>query len=205
MAYTQHVSFIITMESQSMEKPYSMRFVIKEHQTAMKPVVKGQSEDVHMIFDYKDKKYITLINSNGQKIGMVAPLDESKNESDTANSDIKVTKTSEQKEINGYSCTKFIIKNNDMNSTVWTTTEIEYSFSDIFRVIQNLNNGKSEENRFVDNHSEVEGFPIEIIAKNKKGKDSMKMLISDIKTENIDDSLFNMEGYQMIDAATIMK
>jgi Domain of unknown function (DUF4412) len=203
--FGQGISFVIHMESKNMGGPAKIEFAIMGQHTSMNLLMDGRDENIRIIFDYGTMQQTTLINSNEQKIAMVAPIKDIPTDDNNDISKQKITKTDEKRVINGYNCTKYIVKGDDGVSDVWTTTEVKYTFEDVFKSIQNFNGQKGKDNEFIESQADIGGFPIEIYAKNKKGSESMKMTISEIKQGEVDESLFSIDGYQVVDAASMMK
>lgn len=201
----QKISFLVTMESRSLESQYKMEIAISGNRTAMKPLMEIEpGQQMHFMFDYEKMEQITFIESNGQKFAMVSGMkfDEDLLNEDEPDKKIKVTPTDETKVISGYTCKKTILSSKEMTSDVWTTDELEYESSDVFRSLQSYNNKKND---FVEKHAGVSGFPILIEATGKKASESMVMTITDIREGQVNEALFSTEGYQVVDKNTMMK
>lgn len=193
------------MESRSLESQYKMEIAISGKRTAMKPLMEVESvQQMHFMFDYEKMEQTTFIESNGQKFAMVTEMqfDEGLLNDDEPGKKIKVTPTEETRMISGYKCKKTILSSKEMTSDVWTTDELAYESSDVFRSLQSYNKKKND---FVEKHAGVSGFPILIEANGKKASESMVMTITDIREGQVNESLFSTEGYQVVDRNTMMK
>ncbi len=201
----QELSFVITMESKSLKEPMVMEMFIKKTKTLLVPKQSVANGEVKILFDYNTKSQTTLINSNGQLIGMVASINNIEEVYETDKKLPEIQSTGNTKIIDGFNCNEYLVEYNNTSSNIWTTKEIEYGFSDVFKSMLSFSGPKGKDLDFVKGHKGVEGFPLEMNSRNKKTKEEFNVLINQISTSTIDENLFSTEGYQMVDASTIMK
>lgn len=104
--------------------------------TGMKTKVEGQNGII--IFDHKESRMITLMENEGDKMGIVMSSDPSdyQNDGDAQSPEVKFTRTGETKKISGYLCAAYKAENvdekNEDDVTLWMTDDAEINWMKSF-------------------------------------------------------------------------
>jgi hypothetical protein len=138
------------------------------------------------------------MENNGQKTAMmVDPFNAS--EATGKISEPKITQTKESKTIEGRKCSKIIVESESTVSDMWITSDAGLGYQDLYRIF-NSTKGTPGASNVLPASSKINGFPVEILSKDKKsGAVSASVRISGISKTKVDPSIFNMDGYQIVD------
>lgn len=198
----QDFSFDIEVTSPKKPEVMTIKVASSGSKTMIQPM-NGTSSGVRIIADQSSRSQYLLMDNNGQKMAMrvdaydyAAAMANSK-----ANSNDKapvIKKTNETKVIDGMKCTKLIAETDDAVSTLWITKQADITYEDLFRIV-NTGKGTPGNFNFMPSLIGVDGFPIEIITKQKNKDQPVVMNIRRISREKADASLFSMEGYKITD------
>lgn len=154
----------------------------------------GGAEGMSTITDHKGKWTYMLMNSGGQKNALKTPKMKVVDARADAPSDPpEITETKETKVLEGRTCTKVIVKNDDGTWTGWVAKDIAAPFSDIAR---NLGAAGGQERKGLD---QVKGFPLEYEWVDVNGSDRISCLVKDLKVGQVDASVFSLDGYQVME------
>lgn len=166
-----------------------MSYFIKEGK--MKIDVAGEDEGSgSMIFDTKNKKMLILMPEEKMYMEMSTQMMESKmEESDIKDSDMK--RTGEKRDILGYTCEKWVYKDDDNIVESWITNELG-----TFMFISDPM-GRKQRPRW-QSELESEGFfPMEVVVKDESGEIESTMTVTAVEKKSLDKSMFEPpKGYQ---------
>ncbi|MEM6806033.1 MAG: DUF4412 domain-containing protein, partial [Bacteroidota bacterium] len=169
------IDWRISSNSKDMEEPMDMTqlYSTDAKYMGMKGVIKEKkSEQSFMnVMDFENEFFVTLLEEEKQGVVMAIPdmsaQMEGENEGETPE-DFKLEKTSETKDILGYSCTKYIFSSDDMKGEYWLTTELDYQNFDMFNYFKNMakQNGMTQNASY---QTSLQGFMLETKAEDKDG------------------------------------
>jgi len=184
-------------------------FFIKGDKTLMETKVEGMDGNLKVLMDESDDAVYTLMSQGGQKMAMKNSLSQIQNMADKGtetmeNDDYEVTKTSESKTIDGYSCTKYNVTSTEYDGHFWATQELDFSYEELMESI-NMQGKKSKKTK-VPNYSNFGeyGVPLEMYMKEKGGESWIKMDIKNLKEEAVSDKVFDISGYRVMDMQGMM-
>lgn len=132
---------------------------------------------------------LQLMEVAGMRIATPMTMDElkEKNEKERGGEDVdyEIEKTDETKEIEGYSCTKYLLTSEQGTTTMWVTEDIEV---------------EAEGSQF--SSEDIDGFALEVVSVSKRGDANMTVTLTatSIKEKIKDKDPFNMEvpkGYMV--------
>lgn len=123
------------------EKTYAMKFTSNE--------AEHQDSEGLMVFDYKNKAMIILSTENGEKTGMVTPIniddssfDEAMENESAYNEEMEkyshLKKSGRTKNILGYSCDEYVYEDEQGKISYWFTNEVDIFNSRLFGGIERL-------------------------------------------------------------------
>ena len=179
------------------EEATEMTFLVKTGTSRMG--IKTTQEGVYteMVYDMGSYEIISLVNTDGQKIGTTMTLDKDQIDQGIADATPEegempsFTKTGKSKTISGYHCDEYLVENNeDINATYWITTEAEADWVSSMAGMSGVNQG-------MPSFGSMAGYPedgavIQMITSEKNGE-KMIMTVQDINTDG--DFSIRTEGY----------
>ncbi|HEY0977546.1 MAG TPA: DUF4412 domain-containing protein [Flavobacteriales bacterium] len=146
------------------------------------------------ITDHKGKWTYMLMNHGSQKQALkTAKMKVVDARADAPTDPPEITVTNETKAIDGHTCTRMIVKNEDGTWTGWVAKDIDAPFSDIAR---SLGASGGQEHKGLD---QVKGFPLEYEWVDVNGTDRLSCTVKDLKLGAVDASVFSLEGYQVME------
>lgn len=177
------------------DSPTNMRYWSKEDMTATKmemPEAKGQ--DMRMLMDLQNKwQYMLMTDENGSKTAMRSRKKKIVMEEKERPAHAEVTVTSETKMIDGHQCVKVVSKSEEGTWTGWVAEDLPAPFDDMMRNVRTGDTGMSE------HMAGVKGFPLEFEWVDADGKASMHCYMKDVVTGKVDESVFSLDGYEVME------
>ena len=158
---------------------------------------KTQGTDIKMLNDLKGKwSYIMMATSNGNKTAMkthkkkvIYTCDEKGKEKD-----MSFTVTKETKTIDGHLCKKVIARNEEGTWTAWVAQDIPTPFADLLRSMRQ----PGQPDRFK-SWDGLNGFPMEMTSESIDGKEKSTMYTKDLQLGPVDEHIFSLDGYKMME------
>ena len=194
----QDLSFNLSVLTAKNPEPILMKVSISGSKMAMEPQNMGTPGSMTILVDQATGKQYMLMNSNGQKMAMAVNMN-SIEKAAAAAKDPKVTITKETKTIDGYKCTKVITETDEQKADLWMTQDVGMQYAEFYKMI-NSAKGPQGSVAKVPDLKNVKGFPIEIVSTDKKKAETVTLKIKNISKAKIDQKVFSMEGYQVMDA-----
>lgn len=149
-----------------------------------------QRGEANMIVDNSQRKMYMILPS--AKMYMEFPMGKIK--SNNNESPIKIEKTNEKKNINGYNCVKWVLKGDNGNTEAWLTKELGR-----FTAI-NSPMGRKSHNVWENEIAESGEFPMLVIQKNNDGKETSRFEIKSVEKKKLNDSFFAVpQEYKKMD------
>ena len=193
----QDISFNIEVTSPKSTEPMSMKVVSNATKIAIFPNFAGDKSDTRFLIDNTtNQKYVLMIN-NGQKIAMAVNNFEVEKATE-AIKEPKITSTKEVRTIDGYKCTKIIAESDEETSDIWLTQEAGLSYNELYKIFNSTKNTPGAR-RSLPSLKNVQGFPIEIITKDKAKDRNVTIRIKNISRAKTDPQMFSMDGYKVVD------
>ena len=183
--------------------PTNMRYYSKEDMTLNKMAMpsedggKTKGRDMSTLTDLKGKwTYMLMTDEEGKQMAM-----KSKKKKVTMTEDPKeatkepeITETKETKTIEGHVCTKVIVKTEDGTWTGWVAKDVKAPFEDMTR-----NMGQRGNKNMTNAYKGVKGLPLEFEWLDKNGTDKMVCFMKDVKSGSVDEGVFSLDGYEVME------
>ncbi len=185
------------MTSAKQKEPVTMKIVSKGTKIAMTPQVTGTQGQMKIIVDHAAKKQYMLMDGNGQKMAMVMEMTDIEKAIEQSK-DPKITITKETKVIDGYKCTKVITETDESVSEMWLTEDLGLNYGDLYKMVSS-NKSPQGSNYNIPAMKNVKGFPVQMVMTDKKKNETVTVNIKNISKAKVDDKVFSLEGYQMMD------
>ena len=182
-------------EEELKTSPVDMHYWSAPEMTLVKITGPNIEQDMKMLTDLKGKwQYMLMTDDKGRMMAMKSPKKKIKMDEDLARNVPDVQVTDDTRSIDGHLCNKVISKSDEGVWTGWVTKEIEAPFADMMRQVQQP--GQND-------HSEVltgaYGMPLEYEWVDADSKDRMVCFIRDLKIGEVDEKLFSLEGYEVME------
>ncbi len=153
--------------------------------------------EANVIFDKKNKKMLMVMPA--MKMYMEFPMDmkfggdykaKGNDNSSVKKMNMDFVKTGEMKNVNGYNCVKWIIKEDDGTSEAWMTKDLGS-----FIFFQSPMGGK-EKTKWQEDIEASGYFPMLVIQKDSDGNETGKFEVKSVEKKSLDDSFFSVPaGY----------
>lgn len=168
----------VTMTTSS-EDGESINFLMKGDQVKIVPDLENQN--AAMFMDGKTGDMTIIMEQEGEQFGMKFNLNSNsmistqmrmameKANAKAEDEEVSFNWTGETKTVNGQKCEKVIGKNSQGEFTAWVTKGLGLSFTDLFPIDAPMTN-EIKDKLF---SSGMEGFPMQVISKDDKGKQTV--------------------------------
>lgn len=199
----QDLSFNLSITTVKNPEPVLIKVSVSGSKIAMQPQNMGTPGSMTILIDNAKGKQYMLMNANGQKMAMAVNMNSVEKAAEAAK-DPKVTITKETKTVDGHKCTKVITETEEQKADLWITEDVGMQYSEFSKM---FNSAKGPQGSIakMPELKNVKGFPIEIISTDKKKGETVTMKIKNISKAKVDQKLFSMEGYQMMDAGNMTR
>lgn len=108
----------------------------------------------------------------------------------------KLNCTGSDKEIEGYLCKEVLAENDDYTATLWLAEDIPLSMTRVLSY-QSVGKGKSKKEIELFDQLGVEGLPLEMYLKSKKGKSDVTLRLIRVNESSFDTSVFSSQGHEV--------
>jgi hypothetical protein len=189
----QDFSFQMDIKSPKMPAGMSMKVAASSKKVAIQPLG-GPMGSMRIIIDGDANKQYVLMENKGQKTAMMVDPFDSKSSS-TKKPVVKSTK--ETKTIQGSKCTKVVVEGENGTSEMWVTKDAGINYQQFYQIF-NSTKGTPGASNMIPDASEINGFPMEIVSKDKEGQ-TTTISMSKISKTKVDPALFSMSGYKQVD------
>lgn len=157
------------------------------------PEMRGRT--MKMLTDLKNKwTYMLMTDEKGKRTAMKSHKKKVTYTPDKDEKKPEVTVTNETKVIDGHTCTKVIAKSEEGTWTGWVAKDVPMAFGDMMRSMQAR--GQRDMSK---EWAAIQGFPLEYEWVDKDGKDKMVVYIRDLKMGAVDESVFSLDGYEVME------
>lgn len=195
MEMTFHVKgdqFAVLISDPSQDEVGNMRMIINKEANEMLMIIEGDQESMAMKYD------LAVMQEMQNKLGELAP------DGDTENAEITAEKpgkfTGKTKEIDGFTCKEYIVKEDGQLIQMWINEEININYDEMFP----SQPGAKSDNPF-SRANGPDGFPMELTATDEKTGETMTMK-SKVTREKIDDEIFAVpEGIEIMDMTFMLQ
>ncbi|MBL0342395.1 MAG: DUF4412 domain-containing protein [Bacteroidetes bacterium] len=196
-ALSQDLSFNMEVTSAKQKDPIIMKVMSKGTKVVIQPQFSAEQGKMSIIVDQSTKKQYMLMDGNGQKMAMKMDMTDFDKATDQAK-DPKITITKETKVIDSYKCTKVITETDENICDMWLTQDVGLSYSDLYKMVA-PGKGPQGGGAGIPALKNVKGFPIQMIVKDKKKDETVTVNIRNISKAKVDEKVFSLEGYQVMD------
>jgi hypothetical protein len=190
-------SFSITLTGDKVKEPVEMNYYVKPSMIAMEMPSMKEKGFVKTIINKDAHDITTCMDNKGNKMAMRQKMSD-KDYGPKSDESVKITKTGETKTIDGYKCEKVIVESDQATSECWMTTDVKVSMQDIMGAMASRN-AKQYQQKMPQGYDKLEGVSIETATTNKKSGEKSNVKVHDIKIGKVDDAMFSIEGYQMME------
>lgn len=160
-------------------------------------------KQMNMIFDPKAKT-ITMLEANSKQamVTKIPDMTDFMDKDSAIDEDVKIDKTGETKEIEGFKCRKYVVTSKDGVYEFWITKDIKGSLAGL---MADMSGGDKKSNPFGVQMKKMKGFILEGKLKITGEPEEITMKFSNIKQGQPDAKLFSTEGYQIQDMSQMME
>ena len=192
----QHVSY--TIDVTTPKRPQTMSIQVKTNSsvTLLEPPADGNAPYRILIDNDKSAQYMLTQNGETKVAVQVDAFNPNEAAQNSAKPKVEVTK--EIKVINGMNCRKVIAETDETATTMWMTEEAGVNYMDLFRIVNTNRNAPGARN-IMPVINDVKGFPVDIVSKNIRTGEEVKIIIRDINRDQLDAAIFSLDGYQLKD------
>lgn len=186
----------------SKDSPMKIHYYFDEYKIAFIPEAEDQQSPT-LIYDLREKTITTLVDDNGEKSGMKMKMPKIKVKDKDGSGDLygKIEKTDETKAIDGYQCRKYLIENEDTKGYAWVTEDMDINYGKLFSFIS-MDKGKNSNSL---TPMDIQGIPLESHTESKKKNEAYDSVINNIKSGEVDESIFDTSEYEITDMSNLMR
>jgi uncharacterized protein DUF4412 len=196
-------SYLVHIENTQKKNTADMQITMKGDKSCMEMISAQNAGKFKTIFDKKEQTMTILTEKDGaNKMAMVRKMPDANELKDKEKSgkEAKITVTNETKTIEGYNCKKVIAESDESTTEMWVTDELGLTYSDMFGMMHRGRGPASGMAMNMQNYKDVKGVPLEMHTRNKnKTDEDTTILVKNIKKGNVDASVFDISGYQVMD------
>jgi hypothetical protein len=196
----QDVSYTVDVQTPKRPQTMSIKVMTNGSMMLMEPPADGNAPFKILIDNANNAQHILTQNGDSKVAIQVDAFNPAASAQKAAEPKVEVTK--EIKVVDGMNCTKVIAVTDETTTTMWVTEEAGASYQDLFRIVNTNRNAPGARN-VLPVLKDMKGFPIEIVSKDIRTSEEVKINIRNISREKIDAALFSMEGYRMNDMRKI--
>ncbi len=215
--YTNPRSFsfsleMVTTKANGERKVYLIDYAITETKVGFRMFGESETEETRMILDTQSgKTTMVTTNEKGKKEGVRMRIPNMNNTTQSTVDEIaedyshriKINRTGERKNIEGYSCEKYIITDTQENSTTtaWVTNSLDLSMEDMLKVLTGVVGGGMVKMPDIKHQPKgaFDGLLIQAIVEDEKGEVS-QVTYKNIKTDAAaDQQILDIRGIPIQD------
>jgi hypothetical protein len=196
----QDVSYTVDVQTPKRPQSMSIKVMTNGSMMLMEPPADGNAPFRILIDNAKNEQYVLTQNGDSKVAIQVDAFNPAASAQKTAEPKVEMTK--EIKVVDGMNCTKVIAVTEETTTTMWVTEDAGGNYQDLFRIVNTNRNAPGARN-VLPVLKDMKGFPVEIVSKDIRTNEEVKINIRNISREKIDAALFSMEGYRMNDMRKI--
>ena len=184
---------VASYKKDKMEKgfPMTVGYYIDTYAMAME--MNDEKNDMTLIIDRKAGTMTSKMEDKRDKKAVVMPLRQYRVTGGTGIEDAAITPTDETRQINGYTCTKFIVETSEDLSDVWATEDLKIDLNSLTAYSLIRNNDRQP----MEGWDEVVGFPL-LIETTVKGEDIRRVTkTTSVEAGKVDKEPFSLKGYEV--------
>jgi hypothetical protein len=114
--------------------------------------------------------------------------------------EVKLTKTSETRMIDGHLCTKYVAAMDDGTWTGWVAEDIALPFKDL---ANSMNRTAMQKQR--QDWGGLKGFPLEFEMVDNQDGTKTVVYVKDLKVGDVDPAVFSTDGYQIMEVPGVAR
>lgn len=165
---------------------------------AWKPEVKDSKEEMHLVFDLKNKvNYTLMTDKKGKRTGIkmkakrivVSDVDDDKEAT-------QVVRTDETRTIEGHTCRKYTFKDNDGHGEAWIAEDIKFN---VFEAMGHMVGARADGWQ----KAPYRGMVMESTWHSTDGKEKVVVQVRNLVVGKVDPTLFSTAGYEMQDMTNL--
>lgn len=138
----------------------------------------------------------TLEQKGNQKAGMRVQLPPISDEETFIEDHFTVTETSIKKTIKGFPCVKYTVDSQDFEGEIWMTKEVPVELYESYMPTFMITHPDAG-NLYLPDMAKMEGFPVQIVAENKNGKDKYITYNLKATTERPGWKVYDADGFEI--------
>ncbi len=177
------------------DSPVNMKYWSTPDKVLFQPQMDQKSGEMKILVDLKgDHQYMLMTDEKGGKMAMKQKRHKVKD--NVENEDFKMERTDETKNIEGHVCRKYIGSDKKGTWEGWIAEELKSPFEHISGA-QSGAKSKTQPQNYTD------GLPMEMTWESTDKKDKVVMYVRDLKVGEVDQSLFDISGYQIMEMPSL--
>jgi hypothetical protein len=160
--------------------------------TEVKMKKQGQQVNATVIFELDSRAYTVLVNQGGMKIAMKNQMEFGAEEEKQEITKMNLKATGRTKEILGYSCKEYEMKNEEGYALLWVTEELK--LKSFFESLGQL----SKDSQYANFKIPFDGYVMQLTAWEKGKKKGPKSVMTVTKVSKNKTKVVSTAGYQVI-------
>jgi len=177
-------------------------YFFENEKTAMMIHGRRNEPDKRMVFNPSDTTITCLFEMNGRKSGYVLPMDEehwpgmpSAMRPYGAGPRSKLNYTGKEKKIEGFLCKEVMAEDDEYSAKLWLAEDIRLSMTRVLSY-QSVGKGKSKKEIELFDQFGVEGLPLEMNLRSRKGKADVELKLVHL-SDSFDRAVFSSQGHEV--------
>lgn len=199
-------TLVMTLESPKLKVPMEIDLTLKGQLTCMQIPSMAEAGFVKSIVYNETQTMLICMDRGGRKVAMKSNLKDNERfmPESTNSKPATFTETKETKEIGGYKCTKVIMETDESIGDLWITYDVKLNMQELLGAMgANKSPGSVLLRNFKRYYAERKGVSMLSLITNKKNNEQYSIAISDIKESKVDEKIFNVDDFQLMDAPTM--
>ncbi len=179
------------------DSPMNMYYWSKPDMVLFQPQMDKKNGEMKILVDLQgDHQYMLMTDDKGGKTAMKQKRKKEKVKGSEKESDLKMERTDQTKMIDGHLCRKYIGSDKEGTWEGWIAEEVKSPFE---HVSGNYAGAKARQRP----ENYTDGLPMEMTWESTDKKDKVVMYIRDLKIGSVDESLFDISGYQIMEMPSL--
>jgi hypothetical protein len=179
------------------DSPMNMYYWSKPDMVLFQPQIDKKNGEMKILVDLKgDHQYMLMTDDKGGKMAMKQKRQKDQVKGSEKESDLKMERTDETKTIDGHLCRKYIGSDKEGTWIGWIAEDLKSPFEHVSGQYAGGKNRNRPENY-------TDGLPLEMTWESTDKKDKVVMYVRDLKIGSVDESLFDISGYQIMEMPSL--
>lgn len=198
--YPISFNMLITSEQKGKEEVTNVRYTLDTWVLGMAMQPESEGEEMLLLMDNENGTMTTVMEKDGKRQGY--RMNRSAIDYDAYSQDqeeTKITATGNTKMIDGYFCREYLIEHREGTTNAWMTKEIQADFGKLYLGFSGSPAGKGQQKNDQLFKYKDYGMMLEGTTVSKNGKETTRILISNLKTgDQIDRSILDLSNVEIM-------